>query len=72
MSKYIIRSRQRTVQYAITLVYKTYDPTFVDALTNRLYELYPLSQINQPSPCHISHVRLVAPVTPPIHTWRYH
>ncbi|XP_067945903.1 sterol regulatory element-binding protein cleavage-activating protein-like [Watersipora subatra] len=48
--------RRRTVQYAVSIVYKTYNPEYTDKLTQRLLSLYPLSSVNFNASNVITHV----------------
>lgn len=42
VKRYPVRSRQRLIQYALTLFYKTYDERFIEGLRTKLARLYPL------------------------------
>ena len=55
-----MRKQKRTIRYAVTIVYKSYNETFIKGMTDKLLELYPLSSVlNQNTTNHITHVRLV-------------
>ncbi|KAK4879556.1 hypothetical protein RN001_007702 [Aquatica leii] len=44
IKRYPLRSRQRILQYAVTLFFKEYDESFVSGLRRKLQTLYPLHQ----------------------------
>ncbi|XP_057669647.1 sterol regulatory element-binding protein cleavage-activating protein isoform X1 [Diorhabda carinulata] len=44
IKRYPLRSRQRIMQYALTLFFKEYDSVFVEGLRNKLTAAYPLHQ----------------------------
>ncbi|KAF6021782.1 SCAP [Bugula neritina] len=56
MSKFFVRNRERTVQYSITIIYKTYNPEYIKQLTDTLLSLYPLSLVNSNVSQTITHV----------------
>ena len=58
LSKFFMRKQKRTIRYAVTIVYKSYNETFIKGMTDKLLELYPLSSVlNQNTTNHITHVR---------------
>ncbi|XP_063231759.1 sterol regulatory element-binding protein cleavage-activating protein [Bacillus rossius redtenbacheri] len=44
IKRYPLRTRQRILQYAVTLILKEYDPEFIEGLTQKLLLSYPLQQ----------------------------
>lgn len=58
ISRYIIRNRQRTISFAITIVLKAYDESFVRSLRSQLEEIYPdtVNNVNNSEINHIVHL----------------
>ncbi|KAG8228658.1 hypothetical protein J437_LFUL008309 [Ladona fulva] len=50
IKRYPLRTRQRTVQYAVTLILKVYDPIYLDGLKQKLNSMY------QPEPGKVSNL----------------
>ncbi|XP_060568692.1 sterol regulatory element-binding protein cleavage-activating protein-like [Ruditapes philippinarum] len=55
ISRYFIRNRQRTISFAITLVLKKYDESFVGNLRTKLETVYPDTVLNVNN-SHIDHI----------------
>lgn len=50
-----LTTRQRTITFAVTMIFSKYDPEFIEHLSSSLYERYPLSSWVEPHSLHDSH-----------------
>ncbi|ELU06614.1 hypothetical protein CAPTEDRAFT_96666 [Capitella teleta] len=49
LKRYYIRNRQRVISFAVTIVFKEYDPKFIDGLKAKLERAFPLSLLSNAS-----------------------
>ncbi|KAL5006353.1 hypothetical protein ScPMuIL_015159 [Solemya velum] len=58
VTRYFIRNRQRTISFALTVILKSYNQNFIDAMKTRLELLYPetIKNVNNSQINHITHI----------------